>query len=122
MAKTLDKIEVSLTNVDPIKSLLHLLGENIDSLPTNVKDAVIAVSEKTGAGEVIWSDIINKYGLKKSSSFSVLVDGCNHETVSGFNDILRTVDYFDKEAMEIKTIKPESFLIKAESGEVIKEW
>ena len=113
MAESKLSINVKVTDVEEVRSLLLLLSEHIDSLPDDVVDALKLVADGVEFFDI---NYLSRRGIC-GGDVVALIDGVETENVISGNPILKTVSITG-----IGDVSAESFQISNKTGEYICGW
>ena len=113
MAESKLSINVKVTDVEEIKSLLLLLAENIESLPDNVVEALKLVADGVEFFDI---NYLSRRGIC-GGDVVALIDGVEVENVISGNPILKTVSITGS-----SDVSAESFQISNKNGDFICGW
>ena len=113
MAESKLSINVKVTDVEEVRSLLLLLSEHIDSLPDDVVDALKLVADGVEFFDI---NYLSRRGIC-GGDVVALIDGVETENVISGNPILKTVSITG-----IGDVSAESFQISNKNGNYICGW
>lgn len=111
--------EIKLTELEEIKTMFELIADNFDCIKEPLKSKFIDWVDSEDKCWVSWSDI-QQYIDNKNCS--VLVDGKEHQTVCGYNRILRKVKVFIRDPNRIEIINAKSFSVNNIGFANFVEW
>lgn len=118
MAKLQQTVKLELTSLEPLKSILNLIADNIGEMPIYLVDALKLISDDK-VFNVHFKDLKND-GVDLTGVLSH-VNGVEVPTFISANKINKTVRYFDKSIGKVATINPCSFKLFDEN-DVYLEW
>ena len=113
MAESKLSINVKVTDVEEVKSLLLLLSEHVDSLPGDVIDALKLVADGVEFYDI---DYLSRRGIC-GGDVVALIDGVEVDNVISANPILKKVSITG-----LGDASAESFQISNKTGEYICGW
>ena len=118
MAKLPQEIEVQVTGLEPFRTILTLIADNIGDMPDYLVDAIKMIS-----GDDVFSVHFKDLKGDGVDLKGVLshVNGVECTEFISANKINKTVTYFDKSVNKISTIKPDSFKL-LDDNDVYLEW
>jgi hypothetical protein len=103
------QVEVKLTDVLDINTLLDLLVDNSDCITPSLMSAITGWANGGGVGWVSWRDIAPEF--IDNNSCVVMLNGEEQQHVCGYNSVLKKVKVYNKKKNRIDVIKAKSFSI-----------
>lgn len=113
------KIEVEVEQIWKFKSLLELIGDNLECISDPLKSRLLESIENDEMGWVIWSDL---YEHIDSDNCTVMMDGEEQFYVTKYNKMLRKVSVFNAETKKIDTYIASSFSVANNGCPPYVEW
>ena len=118
MAKLMTEIKV--TELDQIKTLLELLGDNIHCMQEPLISRFKEWVNDEDKGWVSWSDIAPEF-IDNNNCY-VFMDGTEQMQVTGYNKVLRKVKIYNKEKSRIDVVSAKSFSISNIGADDFIRW
>ena len=111
--------EVSIKDVDSIKVLFELIGDNTEYIREPLLSKIQEWIDSENAGWVKWGDLRE---FVDNSNCTVLLNGEEQLFVTGYNKVLRKVELLNKEIGRLEVVKAESFSVANSGQQPYVEW
>jgi hypothetical protein len=112
--------EIKITELDEIKTLFELLGDNTDCIKEPLNSRLKEWVDGNNKGWVKWRDISPEFIDDKSCS--VIADGVDQLYVTGYNKILRKIKVHNRILNKIEVFNAKSFSINNIGFANFVEW